>query len=308
MPPPANTVPLQHPRPLKPFSLPHALLPLWFWVLRTWSARLKAPILDLKVPDVSAFIAACTVCNQNKTPRQAPSGLVSLPVPHRPWSHISLDFVTELPPSDGDTVILLVVNRFSKAAHFIPLPKLPSTKEMAQLMEQHVFRIHGLPVDMVSDRGSHLSSGRHSAPLLGRRPVCHQDSIPKLTISRSEPTKTWRPPYGARAQPNPLPGAVNWSGWSMPRTPFPVLPRDSPLSSAPWGISLHSSLNKRRRSAYPQPRCLSAAVDVPGEEPGWLFSRPTPGIVDKRTVAGPQLATTALGRGYGFPLGICPFR
>ena len=46
---------------------------------------------------------------------------------------------------------------FSKAAHFIPLPKLPSAKETAQLV-QHVFQIHGLPVDMVSDRGPKFSS------------------------------------------------------------------------------------------------------------------------------------------------------
>jgi hypothetical protein len=99
------------------------------------------------------------VCAQNKTSRQAPSGLLQhLPVPHRPWSHISLDFVTGLPPSDGNTVILTVVDWFSKAAHFIPLPKLPSAKETAHLMLQHVFRIHGLPMQMVSDRGPHFSS------------------------------------------------------------------------------------------------------------------------------------------------------
>jgi hypothetical protein len=47
------------------------------------------------VPDVSAFGALCTVCVQNKIPQQAPSGLLQpLPVPGRPWSHISLDFVT----------------------------------------------------------------------------------------------------------------------------------------------------------------------------------------------------------------------
>ena len=96
------------------------------------------------VPDVSAFITAYTVCTQNKTPRQAPSSLLQpLLVPHRPGSHISLDFVTGLPRLDGNTVILMVVDRLSKAAQFIPLPKLPSAKETAQLMVQHVFRIHG---------------------------------------------------------------------------------------------------------------------------------------------------------------------
>jgi hypothetical protein len=117
------------------------------------------------VPDVSAFVAAFTVCTQNKTPRQAPSGLLQPPpAPHRPWSHIALDFVTGLPPSDGNTVILTVVDQSSKAAHSIPLPKLPSTKETAQLMVQHVFQIHGLPVDMVSYvvLNSHLRFGRRS--------------------------------------------------------------------------------------------------------------------------------------------------
>lgn len=98
----------------------------------------------------SAFVAACTVCAQNKTPWQAPAGLLQpLPVSHRPWYNISLDFVKGLPPSDRNTTIFTVVDRFSKAAHFIPLPKLPLAKETAQ----HVFRIHGLPVDMVADRG-----------------------------------------------------------------------------------------------------------------------------------------------------------
>ncbi|KAM9546103.1 uncharacterized protein ACWYII_036596 [Salvelinus alpinus] len=59
---------------------------------------------------------------------------------------------------DCNTTILTVVDRFSKAAHFIPLPKIPSAKETAQLMVQHVFRIHGLPVDIVSDRGPQFSS------------------------------------------------------------------------------------------------------------------------------------------------------
>ena len=104
------------------------------------------------VPDVAAFVATCTVCAWNQNPRQASAGLLQpLPIPHHPCSHISLDFVTVSP-------ILTVVDRFSKAVHFIPLPKLPSSKVTAQLMMQHVLQIHELPVDMVSDCGPHFSS------------------------------------------------------------------------------------------------------------------------------------------------------
>lgn len=69
-----------------------------------------------------------------------------------------MDFITGLPASEGNTVVLVVVDRFSKAAHFIPLPKLPSAKETADLILQNVVRIHGTPVDIVSDRGPQFMS------------------------------------------------------------------------------------------------------------------------------------------------------
>ena len=87
-------------------------------------------------------------CLSNLFPVQGPSGLLQpLPIPHRPWSHISLD-----------TVILTVVDRLSKTAHFIALPKLPTARETAEIMLNHVFRLHGLPCDVVSDRGPQFTS------------------------------------------------------------------------------------------------------------------------------------------------------
>ncbi|XP_039463522.1 uncharacterized protein LOC120436733 [Oreochromis aureus] len=87
-------------------------------------------------------------------------GAYSFPKPSglRPWSHISLDFVTGLPPSAGNTVILTIVDRFSKAAHFVALPKLPTALETARPLTNHVFRLHGIPDDIVSDRGPQFTS------------------------------------------------------------------------------------------------------------------------------------------------------
>ncbi|TWW59252.1 Retrovirus-related Pol polyprotein from transposon opus [Takifugu flavidus] len=82
----------------------------------------------------------------------------NLSVPDRPWSHISLGFVTGLPLSGGFTTILTVVDRFSKMAHFVRLPKLPSAKETAEQLLQHIFRLHDLPSDVVSDRGPQFTS------------------------------------------------------------------------------------------------------------------------------------------------------
>ena len=79
--------------------------------------------------DVCSFIAACATCARNKTSTRPRSGLLRpLPIPSRPWSHIALDFVTGLPPSEGNTTILTVIDCFSKAAHFIALPKLTSSR------------------------------------------------------------------------------------------------------------------------------------------------------------------------------------
>uniref|UniRef100_A0A3Q2W9U9 Gypsy retrotransposon integrase-like protein 1 n=1 Tax=Haplochromis burtoni TaxID=8153 RepID=A0A3Q2W9U9_HAPBU len=109
--------------------------------------------------DAKEYVSACTTCARNKIPNQPPSGsLHPLPTPTRPWSHVSLDFVTGLPPSAGNTVILTIIDRFSKAAHFVALPKLPTALETARLLTTHVFRLHGIPDDIVSDRGPQFTS------------------------------------------------------------------------------------------------------------------------------------------------------
>lgn len=98
--------------------------------------------------DVKSFVAACITCSQNKSQHTAPQGLLHpLPIPSRPWSHISMDFISGLPPSDGNTVILVIVDRFSKACRFIPLPQ--------KLLKLSVSMFSG-PV--VSDRGPQFTS------------------------------------------------------------------------------------------------------------------------------------------------------
>ncbi|KAI2651157.1 Transposon Ty3-I Gag-Pol polyprotein [Labeo rohita] len=107
------------------------------------------------------------------TSNRPPAGLLQpLSVPSRPWSHISLDFVTGLPPSQGNTVVLTVVDRFSKATHLIPLPKILSARETAVAVIDHVFRIHGLPTDVVSDRGPQFVSKFWKDFCWGRVLVC----------------------------------------------------------------------------------------------------------------------------------------
>ena len=125
------------------------------WFLRTLSLLRQRFWWSSMAADTKGFVAACLICAHGKSSHRAPAGL---PVPHRPWSHIAVDFVTGLPPSDGNTVVLTIVDRFSKAVHFVPLSKLPSALETANLLVLHVFWLHGIPQDIVSDRGPQFSS------------------------------------------------------------------------------------------------------------------------------------------------------
>ena len=100
-----------------------------------------------------------TTCARSKTSHKDLVGcLHPLPVPGRPWSHFRVDFVTGRPPSEGKAMILTIVDRFSKAIHFIRLPKLPSAAETGELLVQHVIRLYRIPADIVSDRGAQFMS------------------------------------------------------------------------------------------------------------------------------------------------------
>uniref|UniRef100_A0AAZ3QS83 Gypsy retrotransposon integrase-like protein 1 n=1 Tax=Oncorhynchus tshawytscha TaxID=74940 RepID=A0AAZ3QS83_ONCTS len=107
--------------------------------------------------DVRFYVSSCSVCAQSKAPRHLARGkLQPLPVPQRPWTHLSVDFLTDLPPSQGSTTILVVVDRFSKSCRLIPLPGLPTALQTA--LFTHVFRHYGVPEDIVSDRGPQFTS------------------------------------------------------------------------------------------------------------------------------------------------------
>uniref|UniRef100_A0A8C6LI56 Gypsy retrotransposon integrase-like protein 1 n=1 Tax=Nothobranchius furzeri TaxID=105023 RepID=A0A8C6LI56_NOTFU len=109
--------------------------------------------------DVKEYVLACHVCAQHKGNNHSPAGLLCpLPVPSRPWSRIALDFVCGLPASRGFNTILTIVDRFSKACHLVPLKSLPSSTITAQLLIKHVFRLHGIPEEILSDRGPQFIS------------------------------------------------------------------------------------------------------------------------------------------------------
>jgi transposase InsO family protein len=102
---------------------------------------------------VQDFVRTCSTCQRYKSEHLHPAGLLlPLPVPQGVWTDITLDFVEALPRVRGKSVILTVVDRFSKYCHFIPLAHPYSAEAVAQAFFADIVRLHGVPQSMVSDR------------------------------------------------------------------------------------------------------------------------------------------------------------
>jgi hypothetical protein len=109
---------------------------------------------------VNTYVQGCETCKRNKTPRHQPYGLLQpLPIPQAPWQSISMDSIVKLPKSKGFDSILVVVDRFTKMAHFIPYKEQGfDAPNLASVYQEQIFRLHGLPRDIVSDRGPIFNS------------------------------------------------------------------------------------------------------------------------------------------------------
>jgi len=113
-----------------------------------WWPGMKSRIAD--------YVHGCTACAATKTSNQKPAGLLHpLPIPGKPWQHIGIDFVGPLPmTSDFFNSVLVVTDKFSKMAHFIPTTINVDAKQTARLLIDNVVKFHGLPEAIISDRGT----------------------------------------------------------------------------------------------------------------------------------------------------------
>lgn len=107
----------------------------------------------------TAFVRSCDICQQAKLDRSPYPGLLQpLPLPTATWQVISMDFVEGLPPSGSANALLVVVDMLSKYAHFIPLRHQFTAATVAHLFMEHIYRLHGMPVAIVSDRDKIFTS------------------------------------------------------------------------------------------------------------------------------------------------------
>jgi hypothetical protein len=112
---------------------------------------------------VKDYVSSCEACGRAKKPKRKPFGLLQpLPIPNRPWADISMDFVTGLPESavgkNQYNSILVVVDRFSKMAHYFPTRDDIKAMDLAELFWNQIVRYYYQVESIVTDRGSLFTS------------------------------------------------------------------------------------------------------------------------------------------------------
>jgi transposase InsO family protein len=104
---------------------------------------------------IKTYVIECTACQRTKSSRRKYNGLLHpLPIPTERWKMVTIDFMTQLPLCDNYDSIMVVVDRHTKMAHFMPCRTDITSEQTAYLYIDRVFRYHGIPKTLVSDRGT----------------------------------------------------------------------------------------------------------------------------------------------------------
>jgi hypothetical protein len=133
--------------------------------------------------DVAKYVSTCVACQRNKARRHKPYGLLqSLPVPEKPWHTVTFDFIVNLPKtSRGNDSICVFVDKLTKLVHFVACKEEVSAKDFAELYVDHVFCLHGLSREFITDRDSRFTSAfwQEVTVLLGTRTVMSSSFHPQ---------------------------------------------------------------------------------------------------------------------------------
>jgi hypothetical protein len=121
--------------------------------LKTYHRVKKDFFWDGLKTDVQRFVAECLVCQQNKVETIKTPGLLQpLSIPSQCWEEVSMDFITGLPKSEGKSVIMVIVDRLTKYAHFCALSHPFKASTVSTAFMETVQKLHGSPKIIVSDR------------------------------------------------------------------------------------------------------------------------------------------------------------
>jgi hypothetical protein len=154
---------------------------------------------------VNDKVAACPICQISKTEKLPYPGLLQpLPIPTQKWTEISLDFVEGLPKSKGKEVILVVVDRLTKYAHFIPLALISLWQTLSNCMALL------LPLSVTEMLFLQANYGRICSPTSISSSIIAQHTIWSLTARQKGLISVWSSTYGAWRFNNPKSGVTGY--------------------------------------------------------------------------------------------------
>ncbi|WVZ57794.1 hypothetical protein U9M48_008136 [Paspalum notatum var. saurae] len=113
-----------------------------------WWTRMKR--------EIAKYVSECDICQRVKADHLKPAGMLQpLAVPAWKWEDIHMDFIVGLPRTQkGYDSIWVIIDRFTKSAHFIPVKTIYHAKTYAELYIARIVSLHGVPLTITSDRGS----------------------------------------------------------------------------------------------------------------------------------------------------------
>ena len=109
--------------------------------------------------DVGKYVERCDLCQRMKNRAEELVGKLKLSeVPQETWTYLTVDFITKLLVVAGKDTVLVVCNRLSKMTHFVATTEGTLTEGLARLLRDNVWKLHGLPESIVSDRGPQFAA------------------------------------------------------------------------------------------------------------------------------------------------------
>ena len=203
--------------------------------------------------DIRSYVARCDCCACFKGSNTKPtSSAVPLQPSTMPWVDISMDFITDLPLSNGFDSILTVVDRFSKETEFIPCNKTATALDTAKLYLFHVWKDHGLPHTIISDCGLQFASQvmtdlckrlgilpklstAHHPQMDGQTEVMNREVQQYLRLFCAEEQESWLDWLGLAqfAINNRQHSATKFSPFQLTRTYTPRMGIEHRVSKAP---------------------------------------------------------------------------
>ena len=110
--------------------------------------------------EVRRYVTSCDACQRNKSSNRQPAGLLQpLDLPGQRWEQVSMDFIVQLPKTKKNfDAIFVVVDRLTKRVHLIPTHTTATAPDTARIFFDNIFRLHGLPKIIISDRDSKFIS------------------------------------------------------------------------------------------------------------------------------------------------------